>query len=339
MSRHRKEATELLPNEFGYTSIGIAGIGTFGAVFKAQGKDGTIVAIKKVYFDPKYKNRELDLVPAFDHPNILRHYAHYITKEGSKQDVYFHLVTEYFPENLEKYFSRITISTNSPVDLTYLKIFGYQLFAGLCYLHKHGVCHRDIKPSNVLVDCQDGRCQLCDFGSAKFLVKGEESVSYIATRSYRAPELILDCTRYTTKIDIWSAGCVLAEYFLGGKQLFRSSNASRTLALIANTIGNPKLGDLDTFQHKQQLTYLGPRYSKLHEAFPSNTDPKFLDLLDHILVWNVDKRYSAEDCMRHSFFSDLFDLKLPNGKPLPDYLYKMRTPEEMYANFPNGPSP
>ena len=334
MSRLKREATELAPNDFGYTSIGIAGIGTFGAVFKAQTKDGKIVAIKKVYFDPKYKNRELDLVPILDHPNCLRHYSHYITKEGPKKDVYFHLVTEYLPDTLESF-----LSHNKHPDLIYVKLFGYQLFAGLSYLHHHGVCHRDIKPSNVLIDINDGRCQLCDFGSAKFLRKGEESVSYIATRSYRAPELILDCRDYTTKIDVWSAGCVLAEMFLEGRQLFKARNADGVLELIASTIGAPKLGDLDTFHHRQILTYLGPRHSKLHEVMPSSTDPLFLDLLDHILVWNVEKRFTADECMKHPFFADLFNSNLPNGNKLPDYLYKMKSPEEMNLNFPNGPVP
>ena len=227
MNRLKREATELAVNEHGYISIGVAGVGTFGAVFKAQRKDGKVVAIKKVYFDPKYKNRELDLVPALRHPNCLVHYDHYITKEGPKNDVYFHLVTEYLPETLETFSSIF-----KKPSIFYVKLFGYQLFAGLCYLHAHGVCHRDIKPSNVLIDLEDGRCQLCDFGSAKFLRKGEESVSYIATRSYRAPELILDCRSYTPKIDVWSAGCVLAEMVLGGSPLFKARNAEGVLEII-----------------------------------------------------------------------------------------------------------
>ncbi|URE27055.1 shaggy-related protein kinase [Musa troglodytarum] len=65
------------------------------------------------------------------------------------------------------------------------------------------------------VDPLTHQVKLCDFGSAKVLVKGEANISYICSRYYRAPELIFGATEYTTSIDIWSAGCVLAELLLG----------------------------------------------------------------------------------------------------------------------------
>jgi serine/threonine protein kinase len=74
---------------------------------------------------------------------------------------------------------------------------------------------RDIKPQNLLVDPANHVLKLCDFGSAKALVKGEPNVSYICSRYYRAPELIFGSTDYSTAIDIWSVGCVMAELLLG----------------------------------------------------------------------------------------------------------------------------
>ncbi len=91
----------------------------------------------------------------------------------------------------------------------------YQLFRSLAYIHSMGICHRDIKPQNLLLDPESAVLKLCDFGSAKQLVKGELNVSYICSRYYRAPELIFGATDYTCNIDIWSAGCVLAELLLG----------------------------------------------------------------------------------------------------------------------------
>lgn len=97
----------------------------------------------------------------------------------------------------------------------------YQLFRGLMYIHSLDICHRDIKPQNLLVNRKNYRLVICDFGSAKKLVKGEENIAYICSRCYRAPELIFDCSNYTTMIDMWSAGCVLLElltnepFFLG----------------------------------------------------------------------------------------------------------------------------
>jgi len=80
------------------------------------------------------------------------------------------------------------------------QLYMYQLFRSLAYIHSLGICHRDIKPQNLLLDPQSGVLKLCDFGSAKHLVKGEPNVSYICSRYYRAPELIFGAIDYTTKI-------------------------------------------------------------------------------------------------------------------------------------------
>lgn len=81
-----------------------------------------------------------------------------------------------------------------------LQLYMYQLFRSLAYIHSLGICHRDIKPQNLLLDPDTGVLKLCDFGSAKHLVKGEPNVSYICSRYYRAPELIFGAIDYTTKI-------------------------------------------------------------------------------------------------------------------------------------------
>lgn len=89
----------------------------------------------------------------------------------------------------------------------------YQIFNGLEWLHSKKVCHRDLKPENILVS-NKGLIKICDFGSSKILSEDGKNTPYIVSRYYRAPELILCITDYTTAIDIWAAGCIIAELFL-----------------------------------------------------------------------------------------------------------------------------
>lgn len=323
----------LLPHER-ITPLKTIGVGTFGSVFLAQDEEGDEVAVKKVCLNPKYKNRELSIVCKLKHPNCLRYRFHYTTKEGKNDETFLHLVTDFVPGTLTSFMHEFPFPP--PI---YLKVFGFQLFAGLAYLHHFGVAHRDIKPSNVLIDHKNGKLALCDFGSAKHLKSNEQSVSYIATRSYRAPELLLDCTVYTPAVDIWAAGCVLTEMLLQGRLLFPGHNNSEVMNTIAKTIGAPKSLDLSSYSHNKHYSYVGSKSGTLQDVLPRWTPPEFVDLLNKIFVYDPQKRLTAEQCMRHQFFVEVFapDAKLPNQAGLPDYLMLIKTPEEMFKNFPTGP--
>ncbi len=128
------------------------------------------------------------------------------TQQGEKQDeLYLNLVLEYVPETVYS-ISRQHQKSKIALPLLYVKLYLYQLSRALSHIHALGICHRDIKPQNLLVNPENQQLKLCDFGSAKALVKGEPNVSYICSRYYRAPELIFGSTDYSTAIDIWSEG-------------------------------------------------------------------------------------------------------------------------------------
>jgi glycogen synthase kinase 3 beta len=114
-------------------------------------------------------------------------------------------VLEYVPETVYRA-SRHYAKLKQPMPMLQIKLYMYQLFRSLAYIHSVGICHRDIKPQNLLLNPATGVLKLCDFGSAKILIAGEPNVSYICSRYYRAPELIFGATNYTTNIGSFLSG-------------------------------------------------------------------------------------------------------------------------------------
>ena len=123
-----------------------------------------------------------------------------------------------------------------------VKMYMFQLLRSLLYLHgSHQVAHRDIKPQNLLIDPEFQKLCLCDFGSAKKIANPlkERSIAYISTRFYRAPELLLCSDRYGVEVDIWAAGCVMAEMLRGGRVLFEGKSNADQLAKVMMLFGSP----------------------------------------------------------------------------------------------------
>ncbi|KAG4384497.1 hypothetical protein GLYMA_13G289800v4 [Glycine max] len=196
----------------------------------------------------------------------------------------------------------------------------FQIFRGLAYIHTvPGICHRDVKPQNLLVDPLTHQVKLCDFGSAKVLVEGESNISYICSRYYRAPELIFGATEYTTSVDIWSAGCVLAELLLG-QPLFPGENQVDQLVEIIKILGTPT---------REEIRCMNPNYTDFrfphikahpwHKVFHKRMPPEAIDLASRLLQYSPKLRYSAVEAMAHPFFEELREpnARLPNGRSLP----------------------
>ena len=120
------------------------------------------MAIKKVYQDPKYKNREIEIVEMLNGEFVMKVLGTYTTIEGGSQ--YLSIIMHYYDSDL---FNYIKGNGKKGLGIFDIKLITYQMFRGLAYIHSLGICHRDIKPHNILV--KNKKTVICDFGSAKIL--------------------------------------------------------------------------------------------------------------------------------------------------------------------------
>ena len=178
------------------------GYGTFATVYQVTKiSTGEIFAMKKILLNNAYENREFDILKSLNHPNIITlHYA-FTESAFSAEESFLNLVMDHIPETLLKVIKHYT-SRDYQVPSVLIKLYSYQLLRGLGYLHSLEICHRDIKPQNLLIDTSHHILKICDFGSAKKIIPGENNISYICSRYYRAPELIFGTNDYTNAVDI-----------------------------------------------------------------------------------------------------------------------------------------
>jgi glycogen synthase kinase 3 beta len=294
------------------------GRGSFGIVYSSFGPHGEEVAVKKVKVDPSGSSRELSILELLRSPFCLSLIDYFYLPGVTADEKLLCLVTEKMPESLRR-----LIHTAHEMHRTLpgilIKLFSYQLLAGLSHIHSLGIAHRDIKTDNCLVDPPAGRLKIIDFGSAKRLRSGGPSASYIASRIYRAPELLLNTTHYDTKIDIWAAGCVISEILLDAIPMFQGSSNEDQLVQIMRILGPPTAEDEASFEHPLPFPKV-EKICSIELALPLSIDPELLELLKSIFVYNPHKRPNADQLMRSPYFNELFQtgVKLPNGAPLPE---------------------
>lgn len=288
-----------------YAADKVIGNGSFGVVYQAHTiETGEVVAIKKVFQDKRYKNRELQIMKDLSHPNIVTLKHAFYTNGEKPDEVFLNVVMEYLSDTvyrMMKYYTKVKL--NFPQIL--VKLYTYQIARALIYLHEAGVCHRDIKPQNILVDARSHTVKVCDFGSAKKLVQGEANVSYICSRYYRAPELIFGATDYTCVIDVWSLGCVMAELVIG-QPVFPGESGVDQLVEIIKILGTPT---------KEQLLSMNPNYTefkfpqiKAHpwqKVFKSRLSNEGIAVLDGYLQYTPTLRPALIVSLGHEYFDEL----------------------------------
>jgi serine/threonine protein kinase len=252
------------------------------------------------------------------HSNIVT-LKHCFYSQGEKPDeLYLNLVLEYVPETVYS-ISRQHSKAKIPLPHLYVKLYLYQLSRALAHIHSLGICHRDIKPQNLLVNPETQQLKLCDFGSAKALVKGEPNVAYICSRYYRAPELIFGSTDYSTAIDVWSEGCVGAELLLG-QPLFPGDSGVDQLVEIIKVLGTPTREEISSMNSNYtEFKFPQIKACQWRKVFRSKTPEDAIDFISTTLAYAPERRVKPLDGCAHSFFDELRDpkTKLPTGKPLP----------------------
>ncbi|XP_052175447.1 probable serine/threonine-protein kinase At1g54610 [Diospyros lotus] len=279
------------------------GQGTYSNVYKAKDLiTGKIVALKKVRFDNlepesvKFMAREILVLRKLDHPNVIK-------LEGlvtSRMSSSLYLVFEYMEHDLSGLAAVQGVKFTEPQVKCYMK----QLLSGLEHCHKNGVLHRDIKGSNLLID-NEGILKIADFGLASFYdpESKQPMTSRVVTLWYRPPELLLGATYYGVGVDLWSAGCILAE-LLAGKPIMPGRTEVEQLHKIFKLCGSPseeywkksKLPNATLFKPQQ------PYKRCILETF-KNFPPPSLPLIETLLAIDPDKRGSATAALNSEFFA------------------------------------
>ncbi|KAG6751689.1 hypothetical protein NC652_030781 [Populus alba x Populus x berolinensis] len=286
-----------------FEKIDKIGSGTYSNVYKARDLlTGKVVALKKVRFDNlepesvKFMAREILILRRLDHPNVVK-------LEGlvtSRMSCSLYLVFEYMVHDLAGLAASPAVKFTEPQ----VKCYMHQLLSGLEHCHNRGVLHRDIKGSNLLID-NEGVLRIADFGLASLFDPNHKlpMTSRVVTLWYRPPELLLGATDYGVGIDLWSAGCILAE-LLAGKPIMPGRTEVEQLHKIYKLCGSPS----DEYWKKSKLpnaTLFKPRepYKRcIRETF-KDFSPSSLPLIETLLAIDPAERQTATAALKSEFFT------------------------------------
>ncbi|GLG97974.1 Cyclin-dependent kinase 1 [Gryllus bimaculatus] len=286
-----------------YEKLAKLGEGSYGVVFKCRNRDtGQVVAIKKFVEsedDPlirKIALREIRLLK-------VRHRSAAVFRRKRRLHLVFEFCDHTVLAELEKY------PRGCPELL--VKQITWQVLQGVAYCHQHACIHRDVKPENILLTAQ-GVVKLCDFGFARMLSPGENYTDYVATRWYRAPELLVGDTMYGPPVDVWAIGCVFAE-LVQGQALWPGKSDVDQLYLIRKTLGDLIPRHMNVF--KSNEFFFGVILPEPDTIEPLNTklphnNPHILDFLEKCVDKDPSKRWTCEQLLQHAYFNN-FHFKMP----------------------------
>lgn len=296
-----------------YKELSPIGTGAYGTVCAALDTlHGTMVALKKLArpfqttVHAKRTYRELRYLQHMKHENVVGLLDVFTPAPSYEdfQDVY--LVTHLMGADLTNIIRQQALSDE------HVQFLVYQILRGLKYVHSAGIVHRDLKPSNVAVN-EDCELRILDFGLAR--ATDNEMTGYVATRYWRAPEIMLNWMHYNKQVDIWSVGCIMAE-LLTGQVLFPGNDHIDQLTRILQVCGTPDREFLEKITSDTAVTFIQsmptfPRKNFLE--FFQGANPQAVAVLDKMLVLDPDRRITAEEALPHPYFSSYAD---PDDEPV-----------------------
>lgn len=283
-----------------YQRIEKIGEGTYGVVYKAiNRKTNNIVALKKIRLEnedegiPATTIREISLLKILKHPTIIN------LIDVIYSDKRLYLVFEYIDRDLRSF-----IDNQDEIPIEIILRMTHQLLTALNFCHARGILHRDVKPQNILVDT-DLNLKLADFGLGRAINVPLRTYTHdIVTLWYRPPEILLGAKYYSGAVDMWSAGCIVAELILC-KPLFPGDSEIDQLYKIFRVRGTP---DDDMWMN---VTYL-PNYQEMFPKWKGvdlcdilKVGEDLIDLVENCLMYDPVKRIIAKNAIKHKSFEQI----------------------------------
>lgn len=293
------------------------GQGTYGTVNMGEDKDtGEIVALKRINTEQEENGfpitaiREVKILKALNHPNIVKLKEIVTSKENDEIPKNVFMVFEYLEYDL----TGILETPEIRFSQDHIKSWSQQLLSGVHYMHTNKIIHRDLKASNLLIN-KKGELKIADWGLARsWNSEMKRLTNRVITLWYRPPELLLGAIQYDTKIDMWSVGCIIAEMFRRSGFL-KGSNEAVQLDLIFRTCGHPTLDkwpDIHKmcplwkkFETEANDNFIPRRIRealKSHLQYPKWMTEKAKDLIDNLMILNPDDRWSAFQALDADYF-------------------------------------
>ncbi|XP_034009051.1 serine/threonine-protein kinase MAK-like [Trematomus bernacchii] len=281
-----------------YTTLRQLGDGTYGSVLLGKSNDtGEMVAIKRMKrkfysWDECLSLREVKSLKKLNHANVVK------LREVIRENDHLYFVFEYMKENLYQ----LMKERNKLFPESLVRNMTFQILQGLSFIHKHGYFHRDMKPENLL--CMGPELvKIADFGLAREIRSQPPYTDYVSTRWYRAPEVLLKSNCYSSPIDIWAVGCIMAELYTL-RPLFPGNSEVDEIFKICQVLGTLKKPDWP--EGVKLATSMNFRFPKcvptsLRSLIP-NASSEAITLMRDMLQWDPEKRPSAVQALRYPYF-------------------------------------